>query len=159
MALDEKKYWAYKKHETEPDYEKEYIYEINANEYVMVDYTYKNEKFPDSVYDTNKSVDENNNNSFAYAEDGVTPAEDYPVDLIGQGGTFAPGNYHATIWQKQIISEDHTPSYVAIARLHSILPTFETWGNYEIDILEPLSSYPDVFGAGKEWWYPSKPVE
>lgn len=158
MALDEKKYWAYKRHETDPEYVKEYLHEINVNEYVMVDYTFKSDKFKDS-YDTNKSVDSNNKNSFAYADDGVSPAEDYPADLIGFGGTFAPGNYHATIWQKQITAEDRTPSYVAIARLHSILPTFETWGSYEIDILEPLSSYPDAFGAGKEWWYPPKPVE
>lgn len=83
----------------------------------------------------------------------------YFEDLIENGGTFAPGDYHMTVWQKQRVrvGEDVKPTYVAICRLHSILPTFETWGSYHIDILDSLSSYPDAFGAGKEWWYPQKP--
>lgn len=81
---------------------------------------------------------------------------EYYEDLAKYGGVFAPGDYHMTVWQKQQLAQgknsDGTnarPTYVAVARLHSIIPTFGIGGTYNIDLLDPLSSNPDAFGYGK----------
>lgn len=59
---------------------------------------------------------------------------------------YGDNNFDLTVWQSQII--DEVPKSVAIARLHSILPTFEKCGEYRIDILAPTSGG-DYFGKGK----------
>lgn len=165
------------------------IHNIKENDYVLVNYTVPKKDFnsdlPAEIFSSNQADDINNINRFAYEvieqddgtvvlklengqpimqsgrdSDGNYLYNEYYADLIDNGGTFAPGDYHMTVWQKQRVRAGaDKPTYVAICRLHSILPTFETWGSYHIDILDPLSSYPDAFGAGKEWWYPQKPSE
>lgn len=62
---------------------------------------------------------------------------------------YGIGNFDYTVWQSQYIDE-HIRC-VAKARLHSVLPTFETLGSYQIDILEPISGA-DFFGRGKNIW-------
>lgn len=167
------------------------LHTINENDYVLVNYTVPKKNFnsnlPAEIFLSNQADDINNDNRFAYEleehDDGTITIKlddegnpivksgkdsngnllynEYYADLIENGGTFAPGDYHMTVWQKQRVrvGENVKPTYVAICRLHSILPTFETWGECHIDILEPLSSYPDAFGTGKVWWYPQKPSE
>lgn len=67
------------------------------------------------------------------------------------------GIFDLTVWQVQehtVFRNEKTfkaPKAIAIARLHSILPTFESIGNYHIDILEPISDA-DFFGRGKNIW-------
>lgn len=132
MQEDENNYWLIKEPPDGVDVSHlKYNYEVLENEYVLVDYT-KAPIFPkpessEVVFNINKADDA----SF--------------ID----GDTFEPGNYHYTVWQKQKIHNDRKPEYVAIARIHSILPTFETWGTHHIDILESLSSDPNIYGGGK----------
>ncbi len=64
------------------------------------------------------------------------------------------GNFDCTVWQvRYLLNEDKIVRIkcVAVARLHSILPTFETYGSYKIDILESISGV-DAFGRGKNIW-------
>lgn len=76
---------------------------------------------------------------------------------IQDGNSFAPSNYHLTVWQKILNYDgDRNYRYIAIARLNSVLPTFETWGFYNLDILKPLSDSLNLFGAGKQWHAPNK---
>lgn len=56
------------------------------------------------------------------------------------------GSFDLTVWQVQKVNE--LPHCVAIARLHSVLPTFEVAGQYRVDILEPLSAG-NYYGHGK----------
>lgn len=157
------------------------LYNIRENDYVLVNYTVPKQqnsgeqgKLPEIIFQENQTDDLNNNNSFAFElnddnsikvdnngnfivkkgtdKNGNSLYNEYYEDLVNNGGTFAPGDYHMTVWQKQRLASgsNNKPTYVAIGRIHSILPTFETWGTYNIDILEPLSSYPDAFGQGKE---------
>ena len=140
MQEDEKKYWEYQnKKDKIPGLKKEYIHEIQINNYVLVDYTQK-------PIHQNTTIAENQYYSKNKTDD----------EMPQSGDNFSPSNYHYTVWQKQEITPGEKPVYIAIARLHSILPTFEQWGSYEIDILEPLSSDPSSFGAGKEWQVPQK---
>ena len=62
---------------------------------------------------------------------------------------YGIGNFDYTVWQTHFI--DQRIRCVAKARLHSVLPTFETLGSYNIDILEPISGA-DFFGRGKNIW-------
>lgn len=181
MALDEKNYWNYTDHKDKEDFNgAPPIHTIDINDYVLINYTIPKKdsinSIIDEIFTENQNDDLTNNNNFAYDlnENGEIEIkkgyyyddknnkcytyDEYYQDLIEHGGTFAPGNYHMTVWQKQKFSDNENikPSYVAIARLHSILPTFESWGSYHIDVLEPLSSYPDQFGIGKDQWFPSK---
>lgn len=182
MALDEKNYWNYQDHKGKKDYADvngaKPMYDIKENDYVLVNYTVPKqslgeEKLPAIIFQENQNDDLNNNNSFAFELDGKNikvdkdgnyivktgkdekgnlTYDEYYEELVNNGGTFAPGDYHMTVWQKQrlVNNSKAKPTYVAICRIHSVLPTFETWGTYHIDILEPLSSYPDAFGQGKE---------
>lgn len=163
------------------------LHSIGVNEYVLINYNIpkqnsNNNQMPEVIFNSNQEDDLNNNNSFAYElnqdgsikmdinnnpvpksgldENGNPTYDEYYTDLINYGGTFQSGNYHYTIWQKQykVKNDNVKPTFVAIGRLHSIIPTFETWGSYNIDILEPLSSDPDAFGMGKEWYYPPKVI-
>lgn len=61
---------------------------------------------------------------------------------------YGAGNFDYTVWQSQLIDENI--KCIAIARLHSVLPTFETLDSYQIDILEPISGA-DYFGRGKNY--------
>lgn len=58
----------------------------------------------------------------------------------------ANNNFDLTVWQVQLVNEK--AKCIAIARLHSVLPTFEVCGNYQIDILESTSEG-NYFGRGK----------
>lgn len=61
-------------------------------------------------------------------------------------------NFDHTVWQKVMI--DDTYEFIAIARLHSVLPTFEYEGHYNIDLLEPMNMAGEYFGSGKVVWPP-----
>lgn len=70
---------------------------------------------------------------------------------------YSEGNFDYTVWQVQYIKEiinneeETRVRCIPIARLHSVLPTFETVGSVKIDILEPISGG-DYFGRGKNIW-------
>lgn len=64
--------------------------------------------------------------------------------------TYNQGNFDGTVWQVRKVGDQKT--CIAIARLHSVLPTFEVIGSYDIDILEPLFDT-DYFN-GKNIWPP-----
>jgi len=108
-------------------------YNIGYGQYVLVDYSFNN----------------------SYAENVRIDREYYGIDY--EDTNINEGIFDLTVWQVQ----EHTvyrdgvrfkaPKAIAIARLHSILPTFESIGKYEIDILEPISDA-DFFGRGKNIW-------
>lgn len=55
-------------------------------------------------------------------------------------------NFDLTVWQVRLIKD--IPHCIAIARMHSVLPTFEVHGSYRFDVL-PAISAGDYFGKGK----------
>lgn len=55
-------------------------------------------------------------------------------------------NFDLTVWQVRL--DAGYPKCFAIARLHSVLPTFEIQGSYQFDLLPPISEG-DYFGKGK----------
>lgn len=59
---------------------------------------------------------------------------------------YGNNNFDLTVWQVQKVAD--IKRAVAIARLHSVIPTFEVCGNYRFDVLEPMSDG-DYFGKGK----------
>ena len=104
----------------DPQYE---VY-VSIGAYVLIDYNKTNE------------------NGGGYAENWAIDQDKYKIaDDIA-----ANNNFDLTVWQVQLIDEQ--AKCVAIARLHSILPTFETCGHYAIDILESISEG-NYFGRGK----------
>ena len=138
---DQKRYEEYQK-DIQNNPKPTYVHSININEYILIDYTIK-PLFHEDDLKAEEFFMSNKNDDIVYQE----------------GDTFAPADYHYTVWQKQTQKIDGVDQqvYIAIARMHSILPTFETWGTYHMDVLEPLSSNPDAFGAGKIWYYPLEP--
>lgn len=138
LQRDDELYWEFVENMQEgADKEPGYFYDIGENEFVLVDYTvapifHENPSNANDIYALNLADDAN----------------------FQEGDTFQPSNYHHTVWQKVTVDPKHRPVYIAIARIHSILPTFEAWGEYHIDVLEPLSSVPELFGAGKTWYSP-----
>lgn len=165
LALDEKWYWFHQANlEAVTNSLERTLHEeksIQINDYILINYTAPDARY-DSILDTavfndNKNTDAEDNqeiitNPIPYIDTNDESHEwAYPDELKNFGGIPAPGNYHMTIWQRQQVNTANgaKPTYVAIGRLHSILPTFETWGTYHIDMLEPLTSYPAYFGVGK----------
>ena len=103
---------------------------IDYGKYLLVDYSLNNN------YSENVRIDK----------------EYYGIDY--DDTTINEGIFDLTVWQVQehpVYRDDryfNAPKAIAIARLHSILPTFESIGKYDIDILEPISDA-DFFGRGK----------
>ena len=108
-------------------------YNIGYGQYLLVDYSLNN----------------------AYAQNAQIDREYYGIDY--ENTDINEGIFDLTVWQVQEhqVYRDNkmvkAPKAIAIARLHSILPTFESIGKYEIDILEPISDA-DFFGRGKNIW-------
>lgn len=106
---------------------------IDYGKYLLVDYSLNNN------YSENVRIDK----------------EYYGIDY--DDTTINEGIFDLTVWQVQeqpVYRDDryfNAPKAIAIARLHSILPTFESIGKYDIDILEPISDA-DFFGRGKNIW-------
>ena len=80
-------------------------------------------------------VDYNKNGSEHYASN---QEEDLKV--------YGNDNFDLTVWQVREV--DYKPKCFAVARLHSVLPTFEVCGQYRIDLLASISGG-DYFGKGK----------
>lgn len=79
-----------------------------------------------------------------YSADGTSSyTKNHNIDKEKYG---ANSNFDLTVWQVRLI--DNYPRCVAIARMHSVLPTFEVEDSYHIDLLEPMSEG-DFFGKGK----------
>lgn len=55
-------------------------------------------------------------------------------------------NFDLTVWQVRMVND--SPRCIAIARMHSVLPTFQVCGSYSFDIL-PAVSDGDYFGQIK----------
>lgn len=141
---DQRRYEEYQKN-IDKNPTKTYVHTVNTNEYILIDYTIA-PLFKEGDISSAEFFNINKNDDLNYIE----------------GDAFAPADYHYTVWQKQKMVDEYNQEkfvYIAIARLHSILPTFETWGTYHMDVLEPLSSNPDAFGAGKIWYYPLEPIQ
>lgn len=60
---------------------------------------------------------------------------------------YGNNNFDLTVWQIQEIDEN--PKCIAIARLHSILPTFEVCGQYKVGLVSSPGFGGDQFGKGK----------
>lgn len=88
-------------------------------------------------------------NAYLLVDYSSSTTNTYEENLQADLNKYASGNFDYTVWQVQLI--DELAKAVAIARLHSILPTFEVYGNYKIDILKSMGG-PDYFGKGKNIW-------
>ena len=60
---------------------------------------------------------------------------------------YGNDNFDLTVWQIQEIN--NSPKCIAIARLHSILPTFEVCGNYKVGLAPTASFGGEQYGKGK----------
>ena len=95
---------------------------VSPGSYLLVDYSYG-----DNSYLDNQAIDK----------------AEYGVD-----------NFDLTVWQVQMIKTEkpaeELPRCVAVARIHSILPTFHVVDHYNIDLLKPISTpLGEHFGIGK----------
>ena len=115
------------------DGSKKATYIFDGTDWIVTDKSYVYEPNIDIATNLYLLVDYNKDGN--YAENRTIDAEIY-----------GDNNFDLTVWQVQMI--DDLPRCIAVARLHSILPTFEKCGEYHIDIFAPTSAG-DYFGKGK----------